>query len=126
MAEAVPTPDITTGSADGHANVDQLFTLLVETSRMLTAKYPKKHGAFERVVNLAEETGEVAEQINIWAGTGLKREKHGDFDPQHLAAEISDVMRVAVGIALEFDIIDLVGDEIRSRHSQAVRDSGIP
>lgn len=86
---------------------------------MITAKYPKKHGAFERVVHLAEETGEVAEQINIWAGTGLKRQKHGEFAPANLAAELSDVMRVAVGIALEFDIVEQVGDHIRTRHAQA-------
>ncbi|MEV7629212.1 hypothetical protein [Actinoplanes sp. NPDC089786] len=72
---------------------------------------------------MAEETGEVAEQVNIWAGTGLKRQKHGEFDPRELAAELSDVMRVAVGIALEFDIVDLLGDHIRHRHSRAAEDT---
>jgi len=72
---------------------------------------------------LAEETGEVAEQINIWAGTGLKRQKHGEFDPQNLAMELADVMRVAVGIALEFGIVDSLGNQIRARHAQAAESS---
>lgn len=114
------TPDDEGSGAD----FDGLFALLVETSRALTVKYPKRNGAFERVVHLAEETGEVAEQVNIWAGTGLKRQKHGAFQPQNLAVEISDVMRVAVGIALEFGIIDLLGDEIRARHARAVNEHG--
>ena len=126
MAEAASTGEFTSGSADTAADTDRLFALLVETSRMLTAKYPTRNGPFERVVQLAEETGEIAEQINIWAGRGLKRQKHGEFHPQHLAAEISDVMRAAVGIALEFDILSLVSDEIRARHGHAAEESGIP
>jgi NTP pyrophosphatase (non-canonical NTP hydrolase) len=108
------------------ADTDGLFTLLVATAHMLSTQYPKKRGAFERVVQLAEETGEVAEQINIWAGTGLKRQKHGEFDPANLAAELSDIMRVTVGIALEFDIVNLVGDHIRARHTQATEAADRP
>ena len=100
-----------------------LFVLLVATAQMMTVTYPKTHGAFERVVQLAEETGEVAEQVNIWAGTGLKRPKHGEFDPRNLAAELSDVMRVAVGIALEFGIVDLLDADIRARHAQAAHEA---
>jgi NTP pyrophosphatase (non-canonical NTP hydrolase) len=124
MTRPVPSggrvPDI------AEPDTDELFALLVATSRMITAKYPKKYGAFERVVHLAEETGEVAEQINIWAGTGLKRQKHGEFDPANLAAELSDVMRVAVGIALEFGVVDLVGDHIRARHARAKEEADRP
>lgn len=112
------------GSGENPADIDGLFALLVATSRMITIRYPKGHGAFERVIHLTEETGEVAEQINIWAGTGIKRQKHGEFDPRNLAAELSDVMRVAVGIALEFGIVDLVGDQIRARHTRALEDIG--
>lgn len=101
-----------------------LFPLIVATSRALTLRYPRKYGPFERVVQLAEETGEVAEQINIWAGVGLKREKHGDFVPQQLAAEISDVVRVAVGIAIEFDILGLLCNEIRERAARVTEDCG--
>lgn len=111
----------TTPAAEARSeDLDDLFPLIVATAQYMTTKYPKKHGAFERMTQLTEETGEVAEQINIWAGTGIKRQKHGEFDPQALAAEISDVMRVAVGIALEFNIIDLVGNEIRAKYASAV------
>ncbi|RSM39910.1 hypothetical protein DMB66_57815 [Actinoplanes sp. ATCC 53533] len=123
MTIPASTSDTTSGSGENHADIDGLFALLVSTSQMITIRYPKRHGAFERVVHLAEETGEVAEQINIWAGTGIKRQKHGEFDPRNLAVELSDVMRVAVGIALEFGIVDLVGDQIRARHARALEDT---
>jgi hypothetical protein len=72
MTGPAATSDTTSGAAD--PDIDGLFSLLVATSQWLSVKYPKERGAFERVVQLAEETGEVAEQINIWAGTGLKRQ----------------------------------------------------
>ncbi len=114
--------DVPTSNGDPCAyDVEGVFSLLVATAQLLTVWYPKKLGAFERVVQLAEETGEVAEQINIWAGTGRKREKHGEFDPQDLAAELADVMRVAAGIAVEFGIVGLVGDQIRAQHARALQ-----
>jgi len=33
-------------------------------------------------------------------------------------------MRAAVGIALEFGIVDVVGDQIRARHARALEDIG--
>jgi NTP pyrophosphatase (non-canonical NTP hydrolase) len=115
-------PGTATGAGSAAARPDNLFSLLVATSQQLSPRYPKKDGAFERVAQLAEETGEVAEQINIWAGTGLKRQKHGEFDPHNLAMELADVMRVAVGIALEFGIVDSLGDQIRARHVQVTEE----
>lgn len=124
----MPTPT-TSGDSSAAANesstdLDGLFPLIVATAQRLTSKYPKRHGAFERLGQLTEETGEVAEQINIWAGTGLKRQKHGEFNPQHLATEVCDVIRVAVGIALEFDIVDLVGHEIRAQYARTLQAPG--
>jgi NTP pyrophosphatase (non-canonical NTP hydrolase) len=124
MTTPASTSDTNPGSSENPAATDGLFELIVATSQMITIRYPKRHGVFERVVHLAEETGEVAEQINIWAGTGTKRQKHGEFDPRNLAVELSDVMRVALGIALEFGIVDLVGDQIRARHAVALDDIG--
>jgi NTP pyrophosphatase (non-canonical NTP hydrolase) len=100
---------------------DDLFWLLVDTARTLAARYPEDTGAFVRLAKLTEETGEVAAQINIWAGTGLKRRKHGEFEARDLAAELSDVLRAAVSIAVDFDILDLLITEIRGRHHEILR-----
>jgi NTP pyrophosphatase (non-canonical NTP hydrolase) len=111
--------------AAADSTADDLFGLLVDTTRTLAARYPEDAGAFVRLAKLTEETGEVAAQINIWAGTGLKRSKHGAFDPRELAAELSDVLRAAVSIAVDFDILDLVATEIRRRHHKILR-PGLP
>ena len=100
---------------------DDLFGLLVNTTRTLAARYPEDAGPFARLAKLTEETGEVAAQINIWAGSGLKRSKHGPFDARELAAELSDVLRAAVSIAVDLDILDLLSTEIRRRHSEILR-----
>ncbi|MBX7267776.1 hypothetical protein KIF24_18175 [Micromonospora sp. Llam7] len=113
MAATEAGTNLTTDSA-----ADGLFWLLVDTARTLAARYPQDTGAFVRLAKLTEETGEVAAQINIWAGTGLKREEHGEFDPRELAAELSDVLRSAVSIALALDILDLLIAEIRGRHTE--------
>lgn len=102
---------------------DGLFFLLVETARTLAARYPEDTGPFVRLAKLTEETGKVAAQVNIWAGTGLKREKHGAFDPRDLATELSDVLRATVGIALDLDILNLLDTAIRSRHTEIVTTS---
>jgi NTP pyrophosphatase (non-canonical NTP hydrolase) len=103
------------------STTDDLFGLLVDTARTLAARYPEDTGAFVRLAKLTEETGEVAAQINIWAGTGLKRSKHGPFDARKLAAELSDALRAAVSIAVDFDILNLLITEIRGRHNEILR-----
>ncbi|MFI1996946.1 hypothetical protein [Actinoplanes sp. NPDC020271] len=102
----------------GSSTAGEPFHLLVATVRELAVRYPDDSGPFVRLAKLTEETGEVATQINIWAGTGLKRQKHGAFDARELAAELSDVLRAAVGIAVEFDILDLLVVAIRHRHTE--------
>ena len=123
MTGTTKTGNTATGAESAGPRPNELFSLLVATSQQLTVKYPKKYGAYERVAQLAEETGEVAEQINIWAGTGLKRQKHGEFNPHNLALELADVMRVAVGIALEFGIVNSLVEQIRTRHAQVAEEA---
>ncbi|WP_436528401.1 hypothetical protein [Actinoplanes sp. HUAS TT8] len=108
----------------GDSTADEPFDLLVATAHELAARYPADTGAFVRLAKLTEETGEVARQINIWAGTGLKREKHGAFDAGELAAELSDVLRAAVSIALDLGIVDQVTAAIRRRHDDILGSKG--
>jgi NTP pyrophosphatase (non-canonical NTP hydrolase) len=110
----------------GHSMAEEPFHLLVATAHELAARYPDDAGAFVKLAKLTEETGEVANQINIWAGTGLKREKHGAFDARELAAELSDVLRAVIGIALDLDILDLLTAEIRRRHTEIVKLTNAP
>ncbi|MGW6240593.1 hypothetical protein [Streptomyces sp. NPDC055094] len=57
-------------------------------------------------VGLAEETGEVAQQINRLEGMGVKRERHGEPDIDDLTKEVLDVVRCAVTIAMHYGCVD--------------------
>jgi NTP pyrophosphatase (non-canonical NTP hydrolase) len=88
------------------------FWLLAATARQLTARYPAETGPYRRLAKIYEEGGEVAEQIHIYAGSGIKRQKHGPFRPARLADELSDLMRSAVAMANDFKIVALLADAL--------------
>lgn len=70
----------------------------------LDKRFPDGNTIFQRVSRLAEETGELASAVNHLEGMGIKREKYGEPEPVHLAKEIQDVLRTALGIAHHYGI----------------------
>ena len=101
-----------------------LFTSLLEIADAQTRRFPEHNGPFARVARLAEETGELAQQVNHAEGTGVKNAKHGPFDPANLAAEIADVLQAAAGIAAHYDITGMVRAAVGARHAR-YRDRGL-
>lgn len=97
---------------------EDLFSQLVEIADAQTRRFPRHNGPFARVARLAEETGEVAQQVNHAEDTGVKTDKYGPFDPGKLAAEIADVLQAAVGIAAHYNITDLVQAAVVARHAR--------
>lgn len=81
-----------------------LYEELNEIVELLDRRYPNGKDIFQRVTRLAEETGELAQAVNHIEGTGIKREKYGEPDMKHLAKEVQDVMRAALGIAQHYGI----------------------
>jgi NTP pyrophosphatase (non-canonical NTP hydrolase) len=65
----------------------------------LSRRFPDHNGPFEIMTRLLEECGELAEQVNHFDGTGVKREKYGEPDKAQLAKEVQDVLRSALQIA---------------------------
>ncbi|MCA9380056.1 hypothetical protein KC675_02650 [Candidatus Dojkabacteria bacterium] len=61
---------------------------------------------FQIVTRLAEETGEVAEQVNHFEKIGVKSVKHGKPNKEHLASEVRDVIIVALQIAMRYGVVD--------------------
>lgn len=60
--------------------------------------------AFQIVTRLAEECGEVAEQVNHFEGTGVKKEKHGEPKVEKMTKELMDVMRCIMQLAIHYKI----------------------
>ena len=51
-----------------------------------------------------EECGELAEQVNHFEGTGVKRQKHGEPDKAKLAKEVLDVLHCTLQIAQHYGV----------------------
>jgi NTP pyrophosphatase (non-canonical NTP hydrolase) len=77
---------------------------LMAVSAGLARRFPDNNGPFEIMTRLLEECGELAEQVNHFEGTGVKREKHGEPDKAKLAKEVQDVLRCALQIAQYYGI----------------------
>lgn len=56
------------------------------------------------MTRLAEEVGELAEQINHFENQGVKRARHGVPDRMALAKEVQGVLRTAMQISDHYDL----------------------
>ncbi len=65
------------------------FYQMVEASNK---RFPDGVEPFQMVTRLMEECGEVAAEVNLWEGSGLKRQKHGEPKKEDLANEIRQAM----------------------------------
>lgn len=92
------------------------FTALVELVAALDARFPDHNGPFHRVARLCEEAGELAGAVNHLEGMGIKNDKHGPPDTEHLVKEIGDVLRAAVGIAVHYQVLDQLQASIHHHH----------
>ncbi len=77
-------------------------------------RYPDGNNPFQIMTRLLEECGEVAQQVNHFEGTGIKRQKYGEPDRKELAKEVSQVLRCALEVAVYYHIEAQVEAELAS------------
>ncbi len=82
--------------------IDQLKAL----NGGLARRFPDGNTPFMIMTRLLEESGELAEQVNHFKNTGVKRKKHGEPDRQKLAKEVMDMLRCTLQIADYYGIDD--------------------
>ena len=68
------------------------FEHLRAVARGFSLRFPGSDDPFQIMTRLLEECGELAQQVNHFEGSGVKREKHGEPDRAQLAQEIRDVL----------------------------------
>jgi len=59
---------------------------------------------FQIMTRLFEECGELAQQVNHFEGSGVKRQKYGEPDKTHLAHELMQVLGSAYQVAIYYGI----------------------
>lgn len=74
---------------------------------------------FQIITRLAEETGELAEQVNHFEDTGVKVKKLGRPNKESLANEVQDVIRAAMQIASHYEIEDAVFQSIDKSYEKS-------
>jgi NTP pyrophosphatase (non-canonical NTP hydrolase) len=67
-------------------------------------RFPNGNHPFQIMARLLEESGELAQIVNHFEGTGIKWEKYGQPDKAKLAKEIMDVLRCALQAAIFYGV----------------------
>ena len=80
--------------------LEQLLTI----ARGMAARFPEGNDPYQMMTRLLEESGELAQQVNHFEGSGVKREKYGEPDRKKLAKEAMDVLRCAAGVVAYYGI----------------------
>ena len=70
----------------------------------LNRRFPHGNHPFQMMTRLLEESGELAQMVNHFEGTGIKLEKYGPPDKGKLAKEIMDLLRCALQVAIYYGI----------------------
>jgi NTP pyrophosphatase (non-canonical NTP hydrolase) len=67
-------------------------------------RFPLGNDPFRILARLLEECGELAQQVHVFEDCGIKRQKHGEPDRDHLAKEIQDVLKTTLDLAHYYGI----------------------
>ncbi len=91
---------------------------LVAVSAGLSRRFPNGDEPFQLMTRLLEEAGELAQQINHFEGSGVKREKHGEPDKAKMAKEVQDVLRCAIRVAQYYGIEQELEESIEASYDR--------
>jgi NTP pyrophosphatase (non-canonical NTP hydrolase) len=88
------------------------FEQLRAVARGFSLRFPESDDAFRMMTRLLEECGELAQQVNHFEGSGVKREKYGEPDRAKLAQEIRDVLTCVARIIEHYQVEEEVAASI--------------
>lgn len=91
------------------------FEKLLAINQALQRTFPDGNSPYQIMTRLMEECGELAEQVHIFERDGVKPEKHGEPNPAKMTKEIQDVMICALQIAVYYDLVGELEQEIDKR-----------
>lgn len=88
-------------------------------------RFPDGNDPFQMMTRLLEECGELAQMVNHFESTGVKREKYGEPDTAKLAKEVMDVLGCALYVALHYNVTDGVEALLEDRHRRLTQEGFI-
>lgn len=69
-------------------------------------KYPNNNSAYHIMTRITEEVGELAEQVNHFEGSGIKKQKYGEPNKDHLAEEMWHVIKCVYQLCEYYGVIE--------------------
>ncbi len=97
----------------------QRFYQMAEASNH---RFPEGVQPYQMATRLLEECGEVAAEINLWEGSGLKRQKHGEPKKENIANEIRQAMVELVKIARYYHVEEELEASIQASLARSQRE----
>jgi len=97
---------------------------LFAVTRGLNRRFPSGIDPFQMMTRLLEESGELAQMVNHFEGTGIKLEKYGPPEKAKLAKEVMDVLRcglqVAIYYSIEKELEDMINDSYQRMKAEGI------
>ena len=88
------------------------INLLFIIARGMEHRFPEGNEPFQMMTRLLEESGELAQQVNHFENTGIKRLKYGPPDRAQLAKEVMQVLRCTAQVAVYYGVEQEVESEL--------------
>lgn len=88
----------------------------------LNRRFPNGKDPFQMMTRLLEESGELAQMVNHFEGTGIKREKYGEPDKSKLAKEVLDLLRCTLQIVIYYEIEAELDGKINASYEKMKRE----
>jgi len=98
--------------------LDKLYSI----TQGLNRRFPNGNDPFQIMTRLLEESGELAQMVNHFEGTGIKREKYGQPDKAKLAKEIMDLIRCGLQIAIYYGLEHELENKINESYTKMKAD----
>ena len=102
------------------------FEQLRAVARGFALRFPDGDDPFQMMTRLFEECGELAQQVNHFEGSGVKREKYGEPDRTKLAQEIRDVLTCVARVIDHYHVEEEVAASIEWVYQRLENEGFIP
>jgi len=102
-------------------NLEKLYAI----THGLNRRFPEGNDPFQIMTRLLEESGELAQMVNHFEGSGIKQEKYGEPDKSKLAKEVMDLLRCAMQISIYYKIEDELEQKIEESYKKMMVDGFI-
>lgn len=99
-----------------------MFDLLAAVARGLTTKFPRGNDPYQLMTRLLEECGELAQEVNHFEDSGIKRAKYGDPAKARLAEEASHALRSLMQIIQLYHVEAEVADALMATYARLKQD----